>query len=57
MGLNNTSGTTPRDPAKIVRTTIHSVSVEVLRMKLHLVLPQVNGQVFVGTHPGVSFTR
>ena len=35
---DNTSGTPPRDSAKMVRTTIHRVSVGVLRIKLwHLV--------------------
>ena len=32
--MTNTSGTPPRDPAKMVRTTIHCVSVGVLRIKI-----------------------
>ena len=37
LGGDNTSGTPPRDAAKRIRTTIHRVSVGVLRIKLHLV--------------------
>ena len=35
---SNTSANPPRDAAKTVRTTIHRVSVGVLRIKLHVVL-------------------
>ena len=52
----NTRGTPPRNAAKIVRTTNHRVSVGVLRIKLHVVFV-LGRQVFVETHPGLSFTR
>ena len=56
-GISNTSGTPPRDAAKTVRTTIHRVSVGVLRIELRLVFALGEWTSICGEHIQVFLSR